>query len=84
MIDFSRLDDYLIDGWRKAYQLASIKLAGFFGLVVVLLTQFPPVLLATVQWWLAFPAEMRALIGIPGAVVLVLIIALVRLWNQQK
>lgn len=80
---FQRLQAHLVDDWRSSWKWLSMQLAALFALVMAILSVLPGALLFAVQWWMQVPSDFRAIVGPVGAVVLLVMIALARLWAQK-
>lgn len=78
-----KLNEKLVADWRSCYKWLSMQLAAVMTLVGILLSEYPAVLISTVQMWQQIPVEYRAFLGPVGGVVVLLLIALARLWQQR-
>lgn len=77
------LDKHLVEGWRGAGRMASIRLAAAVSALVTLLGSNPDLLLGIISFMPADPIE-RALMAAGVGLIAFFGPSVLRLWKQEK
>lgn len=81
---WTQIEAHLVADWRDCYKWLSMQLAGLMAILTWLLAEYPAVLISTAQMWTQLPEQVRTMLGPVLGVVLLLLVALARLWSQKK